>query len=330
LAAAWHLLRQGLACVLFDEGDEPGGKLRYGVEPSRLPRAVLDGEIGIIAKLGAQFRMKQKLGAAFSLEELRKNHAAVLLAIGEVSKETAAALGYELAGRGLKVQGNVLPGKLDGIFAAGASLLPGRMAVRSVASGRLAAVAIAQFLAGQPIAVTKDFSVHMGKLEPDELKALMEGVNPAPRMKLAAEQQLTPELAGGEAARCLQCGCLKERDCTLRQYAAQYGAQAAKYKGERRHFDRSMEHPQVVFEPGKCIACGRCVQIAGRSRDAVGLTYVGRGFNVRIGVPFNQTLKAGLGQAAAEVARACPTAAIARKPTGLTTENTESTENGRA
>ena len=313
LAAAWHLLQQGHACTIFDDRDEPGGQLRYGVEQTKLPRAVLDGEIAVIEKLGAQFRMKQTLGASFSLAELRRDHDAVLLAVGEVSKESAAALGVDFAGRGLKAQGCVVTGKMDGLFAAGAALAPGRMAVRSVAGGRMAAVAIGQFLAGQAISGTKEFTIHMGKLEPQELQALMAGISPGPRMALNAGEQPRPEQAQAEAARCMQCGCLKEHTCALRQYAAEYGVQAAKYKGERRRFERTAEHPEVVFERGKCIACGRCVQIAGRARDALGLTYVGRGFNVRIGVPFNAPLVEALKQAAAECARACPTAAIAPK-----------------
>ncbi|MGD0093040.1 MAG: 2Fe-2S iron-sulfur cluster-binding protein [Planctomycetota bacterium] len=311
LSAAWYLLQAGHACFIFDDHDEPGGQLRYGIEPAKLPRAVLDAETALVGKLGAQFRMKQKLGAAFSLAELRRGHDAVLLATGEVSKEAAAALGFELAGRALKAQGFVLPGKLDGIFAAGAALAPGRMAVRAVAAGRLVAVALGQFLAGQPIAAAKEFVIHIGKLDPQELQILMAGVNPGPRLIPDPAQPLTPAQAAGEAARCLQCGCLKEHDCKLRQYAAEYGVQAAKYKGERRRFERNTEHPQAVFERGKCISCGRCVQIAGQASAAPGLAYVGRGFNVRIGVPFNEKLTTALGGVAAECAKACPTAAIA-------------------
>jgi ferredoxin len=202
-------------------------------------------------------------------------------------------------------------GKLDGVFAAGAALVPGRMAVRSVANGRSAALAIGQFLAGVPIAPAKEFVIHMGKLEPQELQILMAGVNPGPRLKIGPKQQCTTEQAATESSRCLQCGCLKEHDCRLRQYAAEYGVQAAKYKGERRKFERNTEHPQVVVERGKCIACGQCVQITGQSSEALGLTYIGRGFDVRIGVPFNGKLVSALGNKAAECAMACPTAAIA-------------------
>jgi NADH dehydrogenase/NADH:ubiquinone oxidoreductase subunit G len=59
-----------------------------------------------------------------------------------------------------------------------------------------------------------------------------------------------------------------------------------------------------------CIACGLCVQIAERAREPLGLTFIGRGFAVRVGVPFNAPLAEALTRMAAECARACPTGAL--------------------
>ena len=116
-----------------------------------------------------------------------------------------------------------------------------------------------------------------------------------------------------EAARCLHCDCLQARDCKLRDYGREYGASTAKYHSERRHFTRDASHPAVVYEPGKCIDCGICVQIASREKKALGLAFVGRGFEVRVAVPFNETLADGLADVARECALACPTGALAVK-----------------
>ncbi|MBN1466824.1 ferredoxin, partial [candidate division KSB1 bacterium] len=64
------------------------------------------------------------------------------------------------------------------------------------------------------------------------------------------------------------------------------------------------------FEPGKCIKCGLCVQITAAAREKLGFTFINRGFDVRIAIPFNEALQRGLEKVAAECAAACPTAAI--------------------
>ena len=71
----------------------------------------------------------------------------------------------------------------------------------------------------------------------------------------------------------------------------------------------------MVYEPGKCIACGLCIEAAARAGEPMGLALLGRGFTVRIGAPFGQAIAAGLRVAAAECVRACPTAALAWRST---------------
>src|SRR5450631_2643480 len=54
LSAAYHLARLGHEVEIRDAGSEPGGMMRYGIPSYRLPRDVLDGELGRIAALGVQ------------------------------------------------------------------------------------------------------------------------------------------------------------------------------------------------------------------------------------------------------------------------------------
>jgi NADH dehydrogenase/NADH:ubiquinone oxidoreductase subunit G len=144
----------------------------------------------------------------------------------------------------------------------------------------------------------------------------MASVNSGPKLKLPSGATVTVEQGRAEAARCLQCGCLKEKSCRLRQYATEYGAQAAKYKGDRRRLQLEHNHPDAVHEPGKCIACGVCASIAKQAGEPVGLAMARRGFNVRVTAPFNKSFADALQKSAAQCAAACPTAAIAlrRKP----------------
>jgi predicted molibdopterin-dependent oxidoreductase YjgC len=66
----------------------------------------------------------------------------------------------------------------------------------------------------------------------------------------------------------------------------------------------------VVYEPGKCILCGLCIQIANQAANSLGLAFVGRGFDVRVDVPFNESIDQALKQTAKQCAEACPSGAL--------------------
>ncbi len=107
--------------------------------------------------------------------------------------------------------------------------------------------------------------------------------------------------------------CRKPDTCLLRLYAQTHDARQTRYKAQRRRFVQQTQHPDVIYEPGKCIDCGICIQIASQAGEKLGLAFVGRGFDVRVAVPFNESLAEGLKVVAAQCVRACPTGALAFK-----------------
>jgi len=118
------------------------------------------------------------------------------------------------------------------------------------------------------------------------------------------------EEARREALRCLHCECDRAADCILRAHAGRLGANALRYRSERRPYERDDSHPLVVYESGKCIACGICVRIAAEAGEELGLTFTGRGMGLRMQVPFGGRLAEGLRAAARACAEACPTGAL--------------------
>ena len=125
------------------------------------------------------------------------------------------------------------------------------------------------------------------------------------------DQGLGDEQARREALRCLSCGCRKAAGCGLRRWATAYLADPYRLLGRRRRFERDSSHPEVVYEPGKCIMCDACVRIAAEAGEELGLSITGRGFDVSVAVPFGAPLSDGLRHAARRCAEACPTGAIA-------------------
>jgi ferredoxin len=316
LSAAYFLLREGHGVALFDRQARPGGSLVREVEEGRLPAEVLAAELAQLKARGAEFKAAVALGEDVTLDDLRREFDAVLLTPGEHARTQAAALGLEVTASGLKVEPDTGLTSVPKVFAAGSAVRPTQQIVRAMAEGRAAALAVNQFLRGLAILrAGKPFSSMMGRLDRAELQQFMTLPSPAPRTHPALDilRGFTPAEATGESQRCLHCDCRAAGDCQLQHYAELYGADTTRYRSQRRTFEQHVQPGGIVFEPGKCILCGLCVQIAERAREPLGLTFIGRGFDVRIGVPFNQSLEEGLRQTGRECVAACPTGALAFK-----------------
>jgi len=83
LCCAGELARQGVRVTIFESLHEPGGVLRYGIPPFRLPRDILDFEVNSLKDLGVEIRLNTIIGRTKSLDELfREGYASVFLGLG--------------------------------------------------------------------------------------------------------------------------------------------------------------------------------------------------------------------------------------------------------
>ena len=315
LAAAYYLQRAGISCTVFDDQEAPGGMLRYGIPEQDLPRSVLDAEIDQIRRLGVVFRQKVRVGRDLALKQLQETFDAVFLGIGDTAARDIETLGFDPKHVPLHVKQNTYETDMKGVFAGGDVRRRLRMTARSLGEGKEAAVSIAQFLKGEPVTGSVGhFNSRMGKLEPEELAQMAGPAGIGGSLKpIDRHRGLTEDQARNEAIRCMHCDCRKATSCKLRIYARGYGAKATQYRGKRRPFVRLDDHPDIVYEPGKCISCGMCVRITEQQREKLGLTFIGRGFDVKVAVPFNRSVKEGLTTTAHNVVNACPTGALALK-----------------
>ncbi len=312
LTAAYQLIRQGHAVTVLDRHEQAGGTLRTGTDEKTLPRTALDGEIAHLARLGIEFKLGVELGRELALEGMLRDFNAVLLTVGEIAASDRDKFGVTLAATGIKSDPNTCATNLSGVFAAGSAVRVQKQLVRAMAEGKAAAECVHLHLSGKPARrPEKPFSSIMGRLEPGELKLFLQQANPAAKVTPCdACRGHTHKEAADEGSRCLHCDCHSSGNCVLQHYAQVYGADAGRFRSERRTFDQQLQPGGVIFEPGKCILCGICVKLTELAQEDLGLTFIGRGFDVRVAAPFNRTIEDGLQRVAEECVKHCPTGAL--------------------
>lgn len=320
LAAAYYLSQEGFSCTIFDDHEKPGGMLQYAVPEKELPRDILDAEIALIKNPGVEFRCRTRVGVSVSLEDLRKDFDAVFIAAGRLKEGQADLMGIQTKADAVVIDGRTYQTNLPGVFAGGDAVRKRKLTVRAVADGKEAAESISQYLDGKPVTgPIRPFNTRIGKLSAEEVKKFVVGHSDALRRNPSREDGgFIDQEAIEEATRCLHCDCRKPESCKLRKYSHNYNAKAGQYKSERRSFVQFSDHSEIIFEPGKCIDCGLCVQIVARAGEKTGLTFVGRGFDVRIAVPFNKSLAEAIKQTKTveKCINVCPTGALAFKRAG--------------
>jgi ferredoxin len=312
LTAAYDLARRRYAVTVIDRQAKPGGRLREVAE-GELPAAVLEAEVALLAQMGIVFNAGVELGNQVTLDGLRRGFDAILITVGQLAPDEGKKLGLPLAGAALKADPTTCRAASPNVFAAGACVKPVKQLVRAMAEGRAAAECVHRYLRGQaPRRPEKPFSSIMGRLEPGELREFLRAAS--------REQSVAPCTrcsgfdrgeAAREAARCLHCDCRSSGHCLLQHYALVYGADASRFRSERRPFEQQLQPGGVIFEPGKCIVCGICVKLTELAAEPLGLTFIGRGFDVRVAAPLDRPIEDGLRLAAEECVRHCPTGALA-------------------
>ena len=318
MAAAYYLQLEGVQVTLVDKNEKAGGLLRTSISEEILPLDVLDKEIDLIFETGVEFLGGKEINSEV-LESYKKEFDAIVIATGAIS-EVSDLFGLKATPKGIVADRNTYETSDEKVFAIGNVLRSSKLAVRSVGQGKEVAFSVMQYfnkekIKGEP----RLFNSRFGRLVVDEfaeyIKESVEGKRVIP--ETGGHSGFTKEEAIAEAERCLHCDCRAIDDCKLREYSNDYKVNQRRFKtSQRRNITKQMNHGSVVYEPQKCIRCGICVRLTEKYGEKFGFTYIGRGFDVEIGVPFNEELEKGLTETAVKVANACPTGAISLKKKG--------------
>ncbi|MCW2650673.1 MAG: glutamate synthase small subunit [Mycobacterium sp.] len=96
LAAAQQLTRAGHHVTVYERDDRLGGLLRYGIPEYKMEKSVLNQRLAQMRAEGTRFVTECEVGADISVEALRAQHEAVVLAVGALR-----ARDYDVQGRHL-------------------------------------------------------------------------------------------------------------------------------------------------------------------------------------------------------------------------------------
>ena len=314
LSAAFYLRRMGYQVTIFERQNAPGGALRYSIAEEKLPRAALDAEIACLTFMGINILTNQAITAKRFEEEIIPGYDVVILASGDTSINSLEPFSLPPDEHGNLINRKTCTTGRAGVFGCGSAIKDQQMAVRSVAQGKLAAIEADLYLtSGKPKRIRFQFHSAISHLMPGEVEEYLKESHAGARVEpaLGWVKGFSEQEAIHEANRCLHCDCRKPVTCKLRILSDEYNANRKRFAGPaRKKLTKFVRHDLLAFEPEKCIKCGLCVEITAENKEELGLTFIGRGFDVRTGVPLGGELRDGIVRSAFYCVEGCPTGAL--------------------
>jgi glutamate synthase (NADPH/NADH) small chain len=98
LAAAQQLTRAGHHVTVYERDDRIGGLMRYGIPEYKLEKATLNQRLAQMRAEGTRFVTDCEVGVDLSIEQLRRQHDAVVLAVGALRSRDNQVEGRDLEG----------------------------------------------------------------------------------------------------------------------------------------------------------------------------------------------------------------------------------------
>jgi NADPH-dependent glutamate synthase beta subunit-like oxidoreductase len=98
LLAAYDLRAKGHGVTLFEAEEAPGGMLRWAIPAFKLPQAIVEKEIQRLEKMGAAFQCGVTIGKDKTVDDLKRDFQAIIIATGCPTHGRLNIEGEDLAG----------------------------------------------------------------------------------------------------------------------------------------------------------------------------------------------------------------------------------------
>ena len=107
--------------------------------------------------------------------------------------------------------------------------------------------------------------------------------------------------------------CAQNSHCELQQVAAYLGIEQVPYRKTREPLPLETSNPFFIFDPNKCILCGRCTRTCAQRQGVGAIGFNERGAEAMVGTVLNMPLTMTACESCGECVTHCPTGARANR-----------------
>jgi len=107
--------------------------------------------------------------------------------------------------------------------------------------------------------------------------------------------------------------CEKTGNCQLQDLAYDMGLTGSRLKGAQHRYPIDGNNPFIVRDYNKCVLCERCTRICDEIQGSFAIEYAHRGFNTKVGVPFDRSLTESDCVFCGQCVNVCPVGALTER-----------------
>ncbi len=128
---------------------------------------------------------------------------------------------------------------------------------------------------------------------------------------IKARKDILNLLVSNHPLECLTCE--KSGNCKLQDYCYEYGITSGEYKGEKTKYPIDDSNYFYIYDPNKCILCGKCVRVCSELQGTNAIGLEDRGFKTKVVAPFDKGLAKSECVSCGNCVSVCPVGALMPK-----------------